>query len=135
MSICLDSWAVIAWLDGEPPRAADVVGKALRSQPTMSWVNAIEVSYHVERLDGRAAAHRTLAAMRGRIRLELPDEARMLDVARVQARHAIALADCFAIATAAAHDAVLWTGDPEILRARGLPCRTRDLRPRPRRRR
>jgi len=133
LSVCLDSWAVIAWLDGEPPRAADAVATALRSQPSMSWVNAIEVAYHVERLAGRAAANRTIASMRRRIRLELPNEARMLEVASIKARHAIALADCFAVATAAAAGSVLWTGDPEILRARGLPCRTRDIRPRSRR--
>lgn len=131
MSVCLDSGAVIAWLDGEPPRAADAVATALRSQPSMSWVNAIEVACHVERLAGRAAANRTIASMRRRIRLDLPNEARMLEVASIKARHAIALAGCFAVATAAG--SVLWTGDPEILRARGLPCRTRDIRPRSRR--
>jgi predicted nucleic acid-binding protein len=41
--------------------------------------------------------------------------------------HPIAFADCFAAATAAARDATLLTGDPELL-DRDVGCRTRDLR-------
>jgi hypothetical protein len=40
----------------------------------------------------------------------------------------MALADCFAVATAAANGATLWTGDPEIIEARDLPCAVLDLR-------
>jgi predicted nucleic acid-binding protein len=58
--------------------------------------------------------------------LELPGgESRL----RLKARRAPALADCFAVATAAAHGASLLTGDPEILEASGLPCPVEDLRP------
>jgi predicted nucleic acid-binding protein len=53
----------------------------------------------------------------------------MIDVARLKARAPIALADCFAIATAAAHDLALLTGDPEIIELSDRPCRVEDLRP------
>jgi predicted nucleic acid-binding protein len=49
---------------------------------------------------------------------------RVLQAAHIRAEHPIAFADCFAAATAAAHDATLFTGD-----LRDVGCRTRDLRP------
>ncbi len=59
MSVCLDSWAVLAWLDGEQP-AADRVEAALADRPVMSWVNAVEVYYRIDRDHGRPAAAETL---------------------------------------------------------------------------
>ena len=53
----------------------------------------------------------------------------MIEAARLKAAHPIALADCFAIATAAAHGLPLLTGDPEILSRVDLPCVVEDLRP------
>ncbi len=47
--------------------------------------------------------------------------------AAIKAQHRIALADTFAMATAVAYDATLWTGDPEIVGAAG-PWRVLDLR-------
>ena len=47
--------------------------------------------------------------------------------ARIKASHPLAYADAFALATAEAHGAVLLTGDPEILAAKG-PWRVQDLR-------
>jgi hypothetical protein len=52
----------------------------------------------------------------------------MLDAARLKARAALALGDCFAITTAVAHDLVLLTGDPEIISLPDLPCGVGDLR-------
>jgi len=52
----------------------------------------------------------------------------MIEVARLKARAKIALGDCFAVATAAAHGVVLLTGDPEILELADSPCRVEDLR-------
>jgi predicted nucleic acid-binding protein len=50
-------------------------------------------------------------------------------VASLKAEHPIALADCFAIALAEEDEAVLMTGDPEIVdRIRGFPCEVKDLR-------
>ncbi len=94
----------------------------------MSWVNAVEVYYRIERDHGRAAADGVLSDLRGSLELELPGVSRMGETARLRSVLAIALADCFAVATAAAHDLTLLTGDPEILDRTGLPCAVEDLR-------
>jgi uncharacterized protein with PIN domain len=128
VSICLDSWAILAWLDGEDP-AFSRVEALIEQRPVASWMNLVEVYYRVERDHGRLAADDTLAQLRGALSLDLPGTARMIEAARLKARAAIALGDCFAIATAAAHDLVLLTGDPEILELTASPCATEDLRP------
>lgn len=127
MSACLDSWAVLAWLDGEQP-AADRVDELLPKRPVMSWVNAVEVYYRIDRDHGRAAADETLAELRSVIELELPGVGRMTETAQLKSHLAIALGDCFAIATAAARNLPLLTGDPEIIHADELPCAVEDVR-------
>ena len=128
MSVCLDSWAILAWLDGEEP-AFSRLERLMPTRPTVSWVNLVEVYYRVERDHGRAAADETLRELRAALAPDLPGTARMIDVARLKARAAIALGDCFALATAAAHGFALLTGDPEILNLDDLPCEVEDLRP------
>jgi len=128
LTACLDSWAVLAWLDGERP-ALDRVEELLPARPLMSWVNAVEVYYRTERDHGRPAADEVLAGLRAVVDLDLPGTGRMVATARLKAAHPIALADCFAIVTAAAHDLPLVTGDPEIADCEGLPCAVEDLRP------
>jgi predicted nucleic acid-binding protein len=59
---------------------------------------------------------------------DLPSTARMIAAARLKAAMPMALGDCFAVATAAAHGLALLTGDPEILTQAELPCATEDLR-------
>jgi PIN domain nuclease of toxin-antitoxin system len=127
VSACLDSWAVLAWLDGEEP-ALSRVEELLAARPVVSWVNLIEVYYRVERDQGRAAADETLRDLRAAFALDLPGTARMIEVARLKARATIALGDCFAVTTAAAHDLGLLTGDPEIIDLTDSPCPVEDLR-------
>lgn len=129
MSVCLDSWAILAWLDGEEP-ALSRIDALIPGRPTASWVNLVEVYDRVERDQGRDAADETLADLRAALALDLPGTARMIEVARLKARAPIALGDCFAVATAAAHDLVLLTGDPEIVELPDRPCQIEDLRPR-----
>lgn len=129
MSACLDSWAVLDWLDGREPafgRIEGVLGTAV-----MSWINAVEVYYRVDRDHGRAKADRVIASLRSEFELDLPGPARMIASARLKSVRTIALGDCFAIATAAAHGLPLLTGDPEILEQPDLPCAVEDLRPQP----
>ena len=83
----------------------------------MSWINLGEVSYVVERDLGREKAVDTADFLRRRLALDLPTEERVLAAAALKARHPISYADCFAIATAIFYDAVLLTGDPDILAA------------------
>jgi predicted nucleic acid-binding protein len=127
---CLDSWAVLCWLDGEEP-GAGVVDKILaRERPVVSWINLVEVHYRTSRDHGAEIADRTLDELRPRITENLPKVSAMRAAAALKAEHPMALADCFAVALAAAEHAELLTGDPEIIDlAEKLPCEVRDLRP------
>lgn len=127
MKVCLDSWAILSWLDGEEPALSRVDG-LLEARPVVSWVNLVEVYYRVERDHGRSAADGTLTSLRAALAPDLPGTARMVEAARIKARSAIALGDCFALATAAAHGLTLLTGDPELLNLAEGPCPTEDLR-------
>ena len=127
MSACLDSWVVLAWLDGESPACERVEG-LLADRPVMSWINAVEVYHRLERDHGRRAADDILSELRIALDLDLPGTARMIETARLKARLPIALGVCFAIATATAHRLPLLTGDPEILGRNDLPCPVEDLR-------
>lgn len=126
MSVCLDSWAVLAWLDGEQP-AQRRIDELLDHRPLINWVNAVEVYYRVERDHGREEADEVLASMRKVFELELPGTTLMVETARLKATIPIALGDCFAVATARARKLTLLTGDPEIL-DRDVPCAIEDLR-------
>ena len=122
MTVCLDSWAVLAWLDGDEP-AATVVQDAFGSErPWMSWVNVGEVSYQVERRHGADEAALIVRRLRAAAALDDVTADRVLTAAHIKARHPIAFADCFAAATAAARDATLLTGEPEPEARRRLPC-------------
>jgi len=127
MTACLDAWAILAWLSDDRP-AADRVDEVIDERPFVSWINLVEVYYRVERAQGRAAADETLTALRANLTLDLPGTARMIAAARIKAQVPIALGDCFALATAAAHDAVLLTGDPELVGLEDSPCAVQDLR-------
>jgi uncharacterized protein with PIN domain len=128
VNACLDSWAVLAWLSEDEP-AHGRVQQLLSQRPVMSWINAVEVYYRIERDHGRVDADQTLLDLRTELEVELPGVGRMLEVGRLEAALPIALAGCFAIATAAAHGVPLLTGDPEILDRDDLPCEVGDLRP------
>jgi len=111
---CLDSWAVLRWLEGVEP-AASQVDETLPGRPFMSWINLGEVAYVVQRVAGEQDARRIVRELRRQLTLDLPSESRVLEAADLKARYPLAYADAFAVATALAHRAVLLTGDPEIL--------------------
>lgn len=115
MTDCLDSWAVLAWLEGVEP-AASRVQAALANHPVMSWINVGEVAYVLERRAGVDRSREVVRELRRLLNLDLPTEERVIEAARVKAGHRMAYADAFAVATALAHGANLLTGDPEILR-------------------
>ena len=129
MQSCLDSWAVLAWLDGDEPAAGQVADALERERPAMSWINLIEVHYRTARDHGKEEADQVLAELRPQIAEHLPGVSAMRAAADLKAEHPIALADCFAVALAAAEGTVLLTGDPEIIdQAPELPCKVRDVR-------
>ena len=114
MTDCLDSWAILRWLEGGEP-AAGRVERSLETRPVMSWINLGEVFSVVHRATGADRARAVIGNLRHRLRLDLPNEARVLEAAAIKAQHALAYADAFAIATAVAYNASLLTGDAEIL--------------------
>lgn len=133
MTIVLDSWAVLRYLEDSEP-AASLVADALNpgsrgsgGRPLMSWINLGEVYYVVRRASGEADAMETVRDLRVDVDVRLPDERAVLAAARFKADHSMAYADAFAAGLAVANGATLWTGDPELLVA-GAPWRWRDLR-------
>ncbi len=129
MRHCLDAWAILEWLHGGEPARTRVLALLEEERPLMSWINLGEVAYTLERRAGAERATETVARLRGRLALEAPTPDRVLEAAVIKAAHAVSYADAFAVATARANDAVLVTGDPEIL-ASGQTWQLEDLRPR-----
>lgn len=115
--ICLDAWAVIAWLQGTPG-AADTVDRALRGgEAVMSWINLGEVSYIVRRGQGEERTASLVAALRLRCTMDAVTPERVLAAAGIRSSMRMSYADAFAVATARAYGVRLATGDPEILSA------------------
>lgn len=127
MTIVLDSWAVLAFLDDEGGAAQAVADLLDRERPLISWINLGEVHDVIRRRHGEDAASETVRDLREVIDARLPDERMVLDAARIKADHAMAFADAFAAALAVATDATVWTGDPELL-VEGSAWKWRDLR-------
>ena len=76
-----------------------------------------EVLYRIGKVKGAKEAEATLSEIRRLAMASVPatDEA-VLAAARIKTQHAISCADAFAAAAARALDAVLVTGDPELVR-------------------
>ncbi len=81
----------------------------------------------MRRAHGEAEALAVVRDLRDVIDAELPTEADVLNAGRIKGDFAMTYADAFAAATAIAHDATLWTGDPGLLVA-DAPWTWRDLR-------
>lgn len=129
MSVCLDAFALLSWLQDEP--GADQVEEFLERAITqkefrcwISWINLGEVYYRLSRARGMDEAD----AFWRDVRRSIPitpvgvTARRVLEAARLKARYAIALADAFAVQLAREMDLPLVTGDPEIrvLEERGI---------------
>jgi len=127
MSVALDSWAILRYLEGSEPAASEVAVLLRSEKPVVSWINLGEVFYIVRRRAGEAEATTALRDLRHVVRADLPTPDRVLEAARIKADHPMVYADAFAAATAASAGAVLWTGHPEIL-VEGAPWSWRDLR-------
>jgi predicted nucleic acid-binding protein len=127
MTVVLDSWAVLRYLEDVEPASTLVAGLLDEDRPLMSWINLGEVHYVIRRAQGEDDAMETVRDLRDVIDVRLPDERLILDAARLKADHPMAYADAFGAALAVAQDATLWTGDPELL-LDGSQWRWRDLR-------
>jgi predicted nucleic acid-binding protein len=130
VTVVLDSWAVLRYLEDAAPAAEQVSDLLASQRPRMSWINLGEVFYVIRRLHDDQQATDTVRDLRDVLDAELPDANRVVEAARIKAEHPLAYADAFAAATAIAAKAELWTGDPELLVA-GSSWRWRDLRASP----
>jgi predicted nucleic acid-binding protein len=121
----LDSFAILALLGREPgsQEVANLLRKAQEEETRvlMTWVNAGEVAYIVERRWGVERLYTALAVMEATA-LEVVSVERELALmaAHIKAEHAIAYADAFAAALAQQCAAKLVTGDPEFKLLEGV---------------
>lgn len=127
MTVVLDSWVVLRYLEDDGPAAGVVSDRLGRETPLMSWINLGEVHYVLRRLHGEEAATETVRDLRDVIDARLPDERLVVEAARIKADYPMAYADAFAAALTVASDATLWTCDPELL-VDGSSWRWLDLR-------
>lgn len=127
MTVVLDSWAVLRYLEDEGAAAEQVARLLAGDRPLISWINLGEVHYVLRRLVGEEAALTTVRDLREVMEARLPDERAVLDAARIKADQPMSYADAFAAGLAVALEAELWTGDPELL-VEGATWRWRDLR-------
>lgn len=124
--IVLDAWAVLALLNDEP--AAARVDRAIASDSAViSWINLGEVIYRAIPRRGEPRTLEAVRAVRRRVQVDEVDGDLVTAAARLKAANRLSYADAFCVATAQRHDAVLYTGDPEILALDGL-VQTVDLR-------
>lgn len=127
MTVVLDSWVILRYLEGRGAAADDVAALLETERPVVSWINLGEVFYVLRRAAGETEATSTVRDLRDVTVAELPDERLVLGAARIKSEYPMAYADAFAATTAQAHGAVLWTGDPELL-VDDAPWQWRDLR-------
>jgi predicted nucleic acid-binding protein len=125
MNFCLDSWAVINWLEDGP--SASAVEKTIPSRPVISLVNICEVLYILSRKHGDKAIQQVLPALRQNLVFIEVDEELTLSASRIKAAYKMALGDAFCVATALANNAKILTGDPAIINAKGN-WKVQDLR-------
>lgn len=118
-SIVLDSWAVIAYLEGEPSakRVADHIADAHEENIPlfMSVVNAGEVWYIIAREASVSDADRSITELR-HLGIEFVDADWTLahEAAGFKSKYKMSYADCFAAALTKQKKALLLTGDPEF---------------------
>lgn len=122
MSVCLDAFALLCWLQDEP--GAEVVERYLAAgsaepedRPPISLMNLGEVFYRLARTRGLEAADGFWSeVVRGVIpvRPVTVTRGRVLEAAKLKARYRIAYADAFAIELARDRALPLLTGDPEM---------------------
>lgn len=116
-----DSWAILAYLQGEEP-AAGRVSQCLddatqkRAETSISIINLGEVYYCLGKVLGAQRAQEALGDLSSLPIQVIPAENELvMRAANWKMRHRISYADAFAVATAEKLNARLVTGDPELL--------------------
>ena len=115
----LDSFALLAYLNGEPGRAR--VKEVLKSAEQgagrvfLCMINFGEVLYTTERRRGFATAQGVQSLIES-MPITIVEATRtfVLEAAHIKANHALSHADAFAVASALRENAIVLTGDPEF---------------------
>jgi len=115
----LDTWAVIAYLEGGPsaPQIADLIAGAHEEGITlyMTVVNVGEIWYTIEQEISEEDANASVKELRDlRIQFENVDWELTREAARFKSQHKMSYADCYAAALAKSKKADLVTGDVEF---------------------
>jgi predicted nucleic acid-binding protein len=118
-AIVLDSWAVIAYLEGEAAarRVADHIADAHEQDVPllMSVVNAGEVWYIIAREASVTDADRSITELKHLgIKFIDADWTLAHEAGGFKSKYKMSFADCFAAALAKHRNALLLTGDPEF---------------------
>lgn len=127
MTVVLDTWPVMQFMQERASFEQRMSDLLEGGDAVMSWINVGEVYYSVRRRWDAMLADRVLSRLLGVVTTETPNAARIIEAATIKSEFPLSYADAFAAATAIAHDAELWTGDPELL-VPDAPWRWRDLR-------
>jgi predicted nucleic acid-binding protein len=115
----LDTWAVLAYLDGEPA-ARDVrqlFRRARRGQAValFSIINYGESLYVIEREQGLQHVQRAIGIVDQLPLHVVPaDRSLVFEAAHIKARYPVSYADSFSVALAKRTGARVMTGDPEF---------------------
>lgn len=118
-SIVLDSWAIMAYLEGEPAaeRVAEIIADSHEDgiPLLMTVVNAGEVWYIISRRTNAAEADRTIKLLQ-EIGIKFVDADWPLTkiAAGFKVKGNVSYADCYAAALAKQNKATLITGDREF---------------------
>ena len=127
MAVILDAWPVMQFMQGREALWRQLSALLEHREAVMSWINVGEVYYSIRRRWGPSLADELLPRLLANVDAEMPSALRVIEAATLKSEYRMSYADAFAAATAIAHDAELWTGDPELLLP-DAPWRWRDLR-------
>ncbi len=132
----LDTWALLAYLDGEPAaqRVRQVLRSARRKQAVvlLSLIAYGECLDVIEREQGFHQAQRAVGIIdQLALRVMPADRLLVFEAAHVKARYPVSYADAFSVALAKRNQGRVMTGDPEFkaveseVRVHWLPDRRR----------
>jgi predicted nucleic acid-binding protein len=117
--VVFDSWAMMAYLDGEP--AAQEIRQMLRKarkkelRALFSLISYGECLYIIEREQGVQSAQRAIGIIDQLALHIVPvDRPLVFAAARFKALYPISYADAFSVAVAKLHNGSVLTGDPEF---------------------
>lgn len=117
----LDAWAILAFLQGEEPAASrvrEVIEGAQEGTTRLfaSIINIGEVYYRVGKMRNQKEADSVLKDLYLLpIEVISAEDDIVLEAARLKMKYTLSYADAFAAVTAQQKDAILLTGDPELI--------------------